>query len=104
MQIYVIFGSSGMYDEYAEWMVKAFTTVSAAEDFVSLCQVAADNVRRVYNEYDTSFLRDSTLSDSDWENACAAYDTFLSGLTNEHDPLMPLEYTVSYKYKAVELE
>jgi hypothetical protein len=34
---YIVFGRTGEYEDYRDWMVKAFKTIEAAEDFCTKC-------------------------------------------------------------------
>lgn len=85
IEIYVVIGSTGQYDDRYEWVARAFTSQEAAQDFVNEASAIA---RREFQR-----AKESPLG-------------FWSYVRkHELDPNFSLDYTgTSYDYKEVILE
>ena len=49
-KIYIVYGSSGEYDEWEEHSIKAFTSENKAKEFVELAQKEADEISAYYEK------------------------------------------------------
>ena len=76
----MVMGSTGEYSDHREWMVRAFTTESAAKDFVKR---VTQRAQEVISRYEGGYMPDGV---------------------NELDPNMRVDYTgVNYSYEKCEL-
>lgn len=79
MIIYIVFGSTGEYSDHIEWILKAFTDKSAAEDLVANATVEAQEAIKKYPRYS------------------------IPKGANKYDPQMKVDYT-GVNYYLVECE
>ena len=74
MKMYIVSGSSGDYDDYTVWTVKAFFNEDNAAAFANLALMRANQIRKT--------------------GSCAA---------NQYDPDMRLQDRIDYFYEAVDV-
>lgn len=90
--IYIVQGSSGQYDDYREWNVRAYTTDAAAEAHRQRAQQAANEVTKrrqeIWDEY---------------ENDLSVFDRLNAATINPHDPEMSWDTPLSYTVVSLEL-
>lgn len=76
MQIYIVIGNTGSYEDYHTWISKCFTNKQLAESFKSECQNYASELKIMYN----------TDPDKFWANEFEL-------LKNSPDEFMRMDYT-----------
>ncbi len=101
--VYVVIGGSGEYDDYREYIVKAFYDETKAGEYVTLCQTEANELKK---QYDTSYYNNPYLSDEEWEQAHKAHVAFIETFRGKatYDTKLDLYDLTVYRYEVVEIE
>lgn len=74
MTIFIVIGSTGEYDDYTEWLVRAFPLENQAELHKNKCQQRADQINKNRKGKPLDYVREKAITNegempSSWINA-----------------------------------
>lgn len=106
MKIYVVTAGSGEYEEYREYLVKAFYDETTAGEYVIKCQKQANELKKEYDTFDTSYYNNPYLDDEAWESMCNAHEAYKQYVRGkiEYDQKLDLYDLTTYRYETIEIE
>lgn len=104
-EVYIVIGSSGQYDEFSTWTVRAFRTLNAATAHANAAIKASGDAYKEYMEFYWSLdLPNPDLTLSEWEERRDLADAFLRKLRERVaslDKEMPISEVANYHVVAV---